>query len=293
MKAASRKVRNSGNILILTCVLTWLVALGVAVGMSLTSLYVTHVSAQSMANEVAMAAAQVLNNNDREGQMNNMISRNRQLVFASREVADWTTPDYPALQPLAERLLREARDSARTLESERSRLRELTQEEAKQKAQEALKQLQSKTRITLPWIQTSAAELADFRLGYANRVETNVLVPPGLPQLAEFDRKKEYAQERSNLYRANVNAKLLGADADLDYHLASLAAPVKNSVSPARLIVSRDFRELPSAQLPSAAKVDLVITVATKVGVKAEKKLRVTGSASASGALEDRAIQEQ
>jgi hypothetical protein len=245
-----------------------------------------------MANEIAMAAAQVLNNNDREGQMNNMISRNRQLVFASREVADWSTPDYPALQPLADRLLREARDSARALESERAWLRELVQEEARQKAQEALKRLRSKTKISLPWIQTSAAQLADFSLGYENHVETNVLVPPGLPQLAEFDRQKEYARERSNLYRANVNARLRGADADLEYNLASLAAPVKNSVCPARLILSRDFRELPSAQLPSAARVELIVTVATKVGVKAERKFRVTSSASASGALEDRPIEE-
>src|SRR4030095_2221518 len=125
MKNRTISNRRSGSMLVLTCVLLLLVVLGLVTGMSFGSLYIIRLSAQSHANQIAMAAAQVLNHDDREGQMNKMVSRSRQLVFSSRATCSLTSADYPFLEPLAKQFLDEAREGARYVESERCFLREL------------------------------------------------------------------------------------------------------------------------------------------------------------------------
>src|SRR5262249_36522449 len=252
------KNRSRGNILILTSLLAWLIVIGLVVGMSFASLFAIQLAAQSMANEIAMAAAQALNDSDREGHMNNMISRNRQLVFAARETHDLAANECPSLRLLADQLLDETRGGASDLERERRNLLEIAQQEATTNGRQAFERLKSHTNLSLPWLQTGVARMTNFSLGFADGVETNVVTPTGLPVLTKFDRDRGYARNKSNLYRANLNARLPGADADLNFNLASLAAPVKAVASQSHLMSASDFKGQAISHLPSAVKVQLI-----------------------------------
>src|SRR4030095_9445280 len=133
-------------------------------------------------------------------------------------------------------------------------------------------------------------QMTDFRLGFEDGVETNVESPAGLPELKKFDDDRQYARKKSKLYRANLNAKLPGADADLDYNLASLAAPVKAFASQSHLMLAGYFKNQSEPELPSAVKVQLIVSVTTKLGAPTKNTVSVTACAAGSGALDERAI---
>jgi len=276
--------RSHGNILILTCVLMTLVALGLVIGMSFSSVFLMRARLQSEANDIALAAAQVLNDNDREGRMNNMISRSRQLVTASRSNYSVTRGAYPDLEPLAKQLLDEARDSARFLEAERVRLRDVAISEAKQRAQETCQNLKDQTRLMLPWLHTDSTTMVNISLGYIDGVQSNVAPARALPDLEQHDQNAGYIRQQSNLYLGNIRAKLPSEDGDLAFSLSSLPAPVDGSVSPARATLASAYRDSPTDQLPSAVRIELALPVSTELGAKTQAEIKTLGCAATYGA---------
>ena len=121
--SSNRRMRHSnGSVLVLAMVVIGLLAVSLLIGYSYGGLFFEHNRLQASANEMALAAARKLNDKDRIGQMNNMIARNRQLVFSGRQQFDECKEKYPGLASLAEELLDESRDSAKTLEAQRKQL---------------------------------------------------------------------------------------------------------------------------------------------------------------------------
>ncbi len=277
--------RNRGSVLILTCILITLIAVGLVVGMSFAGLYLMRGLLQSEANEIALAAAQALNADDREGRMNNMISGNRQLVVASRKSHSWTR-DYADYEPLSRELLEEAKRSAQLLEGERVKLAHVAEGEAEDKAEETYEKLKNRTRLVLPWLQTGSAEkLGKIRLGYIQGVQSNVQLPETLFELKKHDQERSYVRPNSGLYLGNISPRLPGEDAHLPYNLSSLAAPVERYASPARITLPSEYRDLPGDHLPSAVFVELGLPVATKVGAQTQSKIKTVASAATYGAM--------
>ncbi len=88
--------------LILGSVVMTVVGLGLLIGYSYGGLIFTHNRLQGSADEIALAGARKLNENDRVGQMNNMIARSRQMLIESQINLDKAQSDYPQLQAIAE-----------------------------------------------------------------------------------------------------------------------------------------------------------------------------------------------
>jgi hypothetical protein len=147
----------------------------------------------------------------------------------------------------------------------------------------------------LPFWHTWDAEIDDVTFGSASDTQSNVENSATYPELRDYDQHSHYFEKGSNLYMGNINAKLPSPDSDLDFKLASLPAPVENTVAPPRLITRRSFK--PSAvvyehlkptnnpvdQIPTALLVDELIWI-TALN-EHEKQMRIPQCAAASGAL--------
>src|ERR1700679_3025457 len=85
MKNSNRNLNDRGNILVFACFAVVLIAMLALVGYSFSGLYFEHNRLQASADEIALTGAKKLNDRDRIGQLNNMISRCRQLVYSDRD----------------------------------------------------------------------------------------------------------------------------------------------------------------------------------------------------------------
>jgi hypothetical protein len=268
--------------LILVSVSMGLLCLGLTVGMSFGGLYFAQALLQNQANDLALTAAVALNASDREGQMNNMISRCRGLVYESRnEDNDASDRNYTDMQPLADMLLDESRQSAKDLDTERTKLQQLGQAEATAKVNAQFQQISKMNELILPWIQCKKPKLEGITFGQVNDVQSNVTALSDFNDLTPDD--ENYIRPQSNRYYANINAKLPGQDADLNFHLSSLQPPVKNETAPARIALPGAFTDTPNGDMNSAAKIDLSVAVGTEFGGKNESAIHVTGVSVANG----------
>jgi len=289
-RATERCRTQHGNILVLTTVTAWLTTIGLVVGMSISGLFLMHYRLQSQANELAALAAQVMNEKDREGQMNDTISHCRQLVFASREIYDSTAQTYPDFEPLARQLLDGATASAADLEAERKNLLKIATDEANQKVAESFRAMSERDKLTLPWLQTSSPTVVNVSVGYVDGVPSNVEILPTSEQattlavLKAHDQQNNFFAEKNHHYLPNINAKLPGQESHLDFNFSSLAPPVLGTVSPLHAMLPAAFRSDQPGQLPSAAQVTLSLDVATQIGASIHKTVKVVGCAAACGA---------
>jgi hypothetical protein len=274
--------KNRGNMLILVCVSMGLLCLGLTVGMSFGGLYFAQALLQNQANDLALTAAVALNASDREGQMNNMISRCRGLVYESRnEDNDASDRNYTDIQPLADMLLDESRQSARDLDTERTKLQQLGQAEATAQVNAQFQQMSKLNELILPWIQCKKPKLEGITFGQVKDVQSNVTALSDFNDLTPDD--ENYIRPQSNRYYANVNAKLPGQDADLNFQLSSLQPPVQNETAPARIALPGAFADTPNGDMNSAVKIDLSVAVGTEYGGKTENAIHVTGVSVANG----------
>ncbi|HEY9787827.1 MAG TPA: hypothetical protein V6D17_20740 [Candidatus Obscuribacterales bacterium] len=290
--------RKQGNMLLLTCLIGGLVLIVLLIGITVALLFHSQSRLQAQADRLALAMAERLNRNDRLGQMNNMLELSRELVFASRKDEESAHERTPHIEPLAKQLLEEAREGARLVNEERTSLAQLTNNELKEMVRQSTEILESSAQLRLPWIRTSAPVIDRLETGRIVAVESNAQAPQGLPELKEMDLVRRYIRSDTQFYRAGVNAKLVSADSDLDYKFSSLPAPVKGTVSPARLTSGAVFRRTNTLvdstawlggnnieQLPSALKLELTGMVATDLTAGNFQSRRVTAVGAASGAM--------
>src|SRR6185436_18390523 len=77
--------RHRGNMVLMTSLVIGIVIFIALLGVGLSFFFASHQKAQSETDSLTLQAAQILNQSDRAGQMNNLISRCRELVYLSRE----------------------------------------------------------------------------------------------------------------------------------------------------------------------------------------------------------------
>jgi len=151
--------QTSGSILILGGTLFAVLCVAIVVAYSFGGLYFTHNRLQSSADEIALTGAKKLNENDRLGQMNNMVARCRQLVYSSREDYEHTKRDFPDLESFASPLLNESRQSATDMETERKTLTARVQAEAEAAMQHKFNEIKAGYALTLPWLSIHSPQL--------------------------------------------------------------------------------------------------------------------------------------
>ena len=280
-----RKLRHSaGSVLILAMIVIGLLAVSLLIGYSYGGLFFEHNRLQASANEMALAAARKLNDKDRIGQMNNMIARNRQLVFSGRQEFDECKEKYPGIASLAEELLDESRDSAKTLEAQRKVLSMVAKKEAKEAMEKKFAEINKTYAMYLPWMKVEEPLLAGWQCGRVVKTESNVEELKNIAELEAHDQDKSYTSVAGmKLYKHDIDAKLPNEDSDLTFKISALSAPVLKTVAPARIILNANYDTVAGDSLPSACRVKVWLPVGTGLGPNAASKMSCIGAASATG----------
>lgn len=283
--------------LVMTAIVGGLLFLVMAIGLLVCAFFFAQKRVQQQADRMAVAVAKRLNEEDRVGQINNMVERSRELVYTSRLNMSDANERLEHIEPLARQLLEEARSGAMLVEAERAGIARRISEDVMAEAGEQSKEIASVLQVNLPFMRTFPAKLYNLDLGYIDEVDSNALLPEGISELKNFDLSRNFARKESSLYAANTDASLGGSDSDLAFKFASLAAPVKNTISPSRLNSPEVFRPLvklfdsqnkiggASNQLPTAVKLELVSGVSGRADGEVERTFKVTSAATTSGAL--------
>jgi hypothetical protein len=260
-KKQSRK--PYGNMMLLSVLGFGLLLIFITIGTSFSMVLFVQNQVQRLADQVALTGACQLNDGNRLGQMNNLVARSRQLVYASRQNTYLAANSSTDLQQLAQQFLDEDRQNAVALDQERGRLQILASREATQAMKDTFAQQSALYTMVLPWLVVKAPSMSNASCGQINAIDSNVTALTGIEDLADYDRSKKYIQKASQLYAANTDEKLPGEDGDLHFYLASLAAPVNDNIAPARLALSSVFRPVVGSYLPSATNVSVQIGLAT------------------------------
>lgn len=289
--------QQRGNLLVMTAIVGGLLFLVLAFGLLVSAFFFAQKRVQQQADRMAVSIAKRLNDGDRIGQINNLVERSRELVFVSRHNLTDANERLEHIEPLARQLLDESREGAQMVESERSTIARCISDDVISEAEAQNKENAQSVQVNLPFLRTFPPRLDSLELGYIEDVDSNSLLPEGIPELRNLDLSRDYAEKSSALYAANVDARLGGSDSDLVYKFASLAAPVQKTVSPARLTSASVFRPLvklydkenkiggTSNQLPTAVRMELVAGVSSRPDGQIDKQFKVTGTATTSGAL--------
>lgn len=253
--------------------------------------------AQGDQDKMALLMAKTLNENDRIGQINNLVVRSRELVFVSRTSEDQVLAKQMGVwMPLARQLCQEARSGALVVEAERQNQSELI----RSRIQKMTKQYNGgnlSIAMSQPWWCAYAPRLYQVNLGYVDKVQSNILKTDVYSELRELDEQQRYVEPGTNLYKGNINARLPAPDSDLNFKLSSLPAPADDCVAPARLMNPEVYRNIAAVvenrkflagaldQIPSA------IELGAQLDVRLEGDLRtvaIRACGATSGALPPR-----
>lgn len=303
--------RARGNMLLMIALLGGIIIVVVVIGIGVMLVLFSQQKGRQSADELALTLAQVLNRDDRQGQMNNLVERSRELVFSSRKAYDdCVSEEFHNMEPLMRDLLEESRTGAQHVEKTRENLSAVIiadMHNAQKDFNQRLKQAQT---FGLGWMKTTAPTVKQLELGSIEKVNSNVMAPPGFAELRKLDEKNGFCDPKSGVYIGNINAKLPGADGDLDFKLSSLAPPVGSTISAARLTDPKVFKQtkvVPLAaegggekdssqmeeekrkalkidQIPSAVKVKLSVAVSAGGANQLQDNLAVTTTATTGGA---------
>lgn len=271
----------SGNMLTMTALIGGLLVFICVASFCFYMLVAENGRSQSDADRQAMQFADMLNAKDRVGKVNNIVARNRELVFLSRESANMASvKGMEAWAPLADNLCTEARASQTLVENERLTQINLCKSMLRSAFDLDRKKKGEKTEFILPDWQTGLGEIKGIAVGYVKNIQSNVVNTDVFPALREFDEHERYFQKGSDLYMGNINAKLPPPDNDLDFKFASVAAPVENTIAPSRLVNPEAFRptgvviedgqyiDRKIDQLPSAVQIVRLMPVTMATGDK-------------------------
>jgi hypothetical protein len=238
MSRGFTSVRNErserGNMLSMTALIGGIILLTCIIAFCFYMLLAEQNRGQSKVDKSTLELAKAFNEGDRVGQLNNVVARNRELVFVSRQSVDQASAKgLTVWSALANSLC----DNERKLQIK------LSLKEARDFAyQHNLKTDSQNAVFSLPWWRTYDTQIYEVSVGSVKGVESNVLNTDVYPDLRQYDEEKRYFQKGSNLYLGGINAKLPSPDNDLDFHFAALPAPVDNTISPARLVNAEAFR---------------------------------------------------
>jgi ElaB/YqjD/DUF883 family membrane-anchored ribosome-binding protein len=263
-----------------------LLAVCLLIAYSFSGLYFVHNRLQTSADEIALTGAKKLNDRNRIGQMNNMIARCRQLVYASRDDKNSVQKEFPDIERFADQLLEEARQSALELEKERKKMRAVAEDEAVKAMRAKFNSIKTTYAMELPWITVRTPRVIGLGLGSIEGTESNVEEFDQFEKLKKADRDQQntVSYTKMSLYKGNRHQRLIEDDSDLPFYLSSLPAQIESEVAPARTILPATYREADDEPVPTATKVTLDLRVENGIGPKNAGTMRAIGTAITTGA---------
>ncbi|HEY9755234.1 MAG TPA: pilus assembly protein TadG-related protein [Oculatellaceae cyanobacterium] len=285
IKSKKRKLNERGNMLVFACCVVALIAMLALVGYSFSGLYFEHNRLQASADEIALTGAKKLNDRNRIGQLNNMISRCRQLVYSDRDDSKDVQANFKEIQKLSDQLMEESRQSAKDLENERTKIRSLAESEAVQAMHDKFNSIKQSYAMNLPWLRVRTPRVIGVGLGSMGSVESNVQEFDQFDKLKDSDRGQGYVAQyaKLNLYKSNQNEQLKD-DNDLPFYLTSLSVPLQSEVSPPRVVSPDDYHEADDDPIPTATQVILDLRVENGIGFGSAGTMTAASTAITTGA---------
>lgn len=296
MRTRQFRNRDSGNMLMMTvmCVTFLLFICIVAFGFYM--LISEQKRGQATVDNLAMDLAKQMNENDRIGQLNQLIEMNRELVYASRYVSDNTQRgNLYFCSTLAAQLLDEARSSNTDLEKARIQQIDMSKKAARFWIDKYNLNTKSSAEMRLPWWESYQPQISEVTFGYIANTASNVPHNSNVFLLLDdWDTQNRYVQTKSNLYFGNIDAKLPDADNDLSFKFCSIPAPVDKTVAPTRMVNSEVFARsgliyqdgktlnYPPGQIPTAVQVVAKMDVTSTHN---RESVRIGSAAACNGAI--------
>lgn len=221
----------------LSMMVIWILVFLFIVALSVYMYWSRHKVGVSRTEFKVLSVAKALNEKNRVGQMNDVVARNRELVYTSRSTERLLGGEQSrAWSSLARYLCDDARDGAKLVEAERQNQVSLSKNTIDTMAYQYNAESAKKPNFFAAFWESSRTFVDEVNLGWVKNVESNALHPSIYPELQAFDESQKFFHKGSNLYRGNINAKLPAPDDDLDFKLSSLPAPVEGTVAQVRLI---------------------------------------------------------
>jgi hypothetical protein len=279
---------QKGNMLVLGCFALTFSALLIVIGYSFAGMVFVQNHLKNSAEEIALSGAIKLNELDNVGQMDNMLARNRQLVYAQQvnnDTAQASGTQY--VQNLASDLLDESKQSASIMEAERVKLKPIVESDAASAMNDKFEEVANTYMMNLPWLKIERPVMTLTSLGKISGVQSSVVEFPVQTDLVSNDRSQKLVQinkDGLNIYLESTNHKLPAPNDGLPYKLSSLPAPVNNQVSPARVVPDQDLAQVQGDYFTSATEVQLSLTVHAGLGPSSAVKVVANGVAIAAGA---------
>lgn len=244
------------------------------IGILFSTVLSQHSRSQYEVDSLSLSLAKTINAGDRVAQMNQLVARSRELVYTTRQnTIECDQQGLAHLAPLCDQLMNEAYSSQAIVEYERNNQIQIISKEIVTATQKYNLSRDTRNNSYMPWLQTFSPEVLRVDVGGIQNVQSNVKSLTAIPELADFDRRSGYVDEKSNLYKANVNARLPSPDDDLIFKFASLPALVDNTCAPPRVANSDVFKCYGTAVAGGknvTSKIDQIpqaVTVFTKMDV--------------------------
>lgn len=299
IRKLSRRVsdRRKGSMLSMTTLTVGIILFACIIGFCFYMLLSQQRSGQGQADRLTMQVANLFNEDDRIGQMNNLVGRCRELVYASRQAQnDAANKGYEVWAVLASQLTDEARSSAVQVEAERQSQCKLLCDRTRNAVDYYNVHTKTTSTFSLPWWQSYQPEVNKVTMGYINNVQSNVEYLNGdvYPDLKFDDERDKLFDKASSLYKGNVNARLPSPDNDLDFKMSSLPAPVEKTTAPPRLVNPEVFQTTGTLiedrkymgrkydQIPSAVQLQEFMDVTANQN---RQTVQLTSTAATSGAF--------
>lgn len=183
---------------------------------------------QDKVDSLALSLARSINAGNRVGQINELEDRCRELVYVSRQHETACAMEESGyMTPLCEQLLEEARAGQRLVEAERRNQVHLICREVQLAANSYNRDRRADSSFSLNWLRTYEPRITDVAVGTIKDVHSSVRCQSVFQELAHHDYLANLFDPETGLYKAPINARLPGSDADLDFELSALPAAVQ------------------------------------------------------------------
>ncbi len=234
--------KSRGSVLMLTALLGWLTVTMIVVMISIMLLYAGLTTTRSSADRKALEMAERLNRGNRVGEINEMVSYSRQLVFSSRGIDDAVKESYPQMKNLSQYLLDDARKGAVLVSDETAVLKTLAVRDVTALADK--KRGAAPKLLDLPMVLVAKPSTASILLGSVKSIPSNVRLMNGLAKLVEYDTARCYCEKSGKFYRSNIDARLPFPDSDLCFPFSCTQPAAGQAVANLRLIQTADFEPM-------------------------------------------------
>ena len=286
MQSTSRQLRRNqkGNMLVFVTLAMAFLSVGLVIAGSYAGAFFAQTRLQSSADEIALVGARKLNEFNRLGQMNDMVARCRQLVYATDKQKSEVEEDHndPLMEKLTRQLDDEALECAENLDTERRKLAIVSNEEARTTMNQKFAQIKDSYKITLPWLTIDAPGLYISDTGSVKDMQSNAQELQGFDELNKQDKSNVIDGKPTSLYRAENDARLPIANSP-SFKFSPLPPAVGNEMAPARAVLPGTFKAMSGDYAPCCARAGLKIRVGTGLGPSAKAELQVVSAAVASG----------